>query len=220
MNMKDLSPSSLKDFLGDLSDVHLDSFSNDDVEAPFQTKPHDFLRFAEYDLNNKYEHHLINALSNLKRAIDCQLDSLLFGFGLYDQAKKKKLSFPKKVALLNSFGIISPRILKRINQKRNLLEHEYISPAEDDVEDALDVANLFIAYTDKFIQRALLECQPYNDKIKDVFEFCLDYKKRSLRLSTDIEKKGKTREIKKNVRAEDSEYFDYLKLFLSLYKIM
>jgi hypothetical protein len=220
MNMKDLSLSSLRAFFGDLADVNLGSYGNIDVETPFQTKPHDFLRFAEYDLNNKYEHHLINALSNLKRAIDCQLDSLLFGFGLYDEAKKKKLSFPKKVVLMDTLGIMSPRILKRINQKRNLLEHEYICPAKGEVEDALDVANLFIAYTDKFIQRALREGQPANEKTGEWIDFGLDYKKKRLELTCVIYEKGKTRDIKKQVEAKDLEYLDYLKLFLSLYPLM
>jgi hypothetical protein len=218
--MKDLNLGSLRDFLGDLSNVYLDSYSNHDVQTSFQRKPHDFLRFAQYDLDNRYEHHLINALSNLKRAIDCQLDTLLVGFGLYGEARKKKLSFPKKVALLNSFGIISPRILKRINQKRNLLEHEYVSPAKDDVEDALDIANLFIAYTDKFIQRALHDCEPYHKKRKESFLFCLDYKKNRLKLEYRFWENEKTRKRSKCIKVGDPEYCDYLRLFLSLYKVM
>jgi hypothetical protein len=218
--MEDLTLSSITEFLGDLRDIHLDSFFNDDVETPFQTKPHEFLRFAEYDLRSSYEHHLVNALSNIKRAIDCQLDSLLVGFGLFDESKRKKLSFPKKVVWLDSFGIISPQILKRINKQRNLLEHEYMRPRKNDVEDAFDVAKLFIAYTDKFLCRALLECEPYNDKIEESFEIHLDYKKTKLTLSMRAtQENGRLETIKKDVSAKAEEYPDYLKMFLGLYRI-
>ncbi|MEA2075447.1 MAG: hypothetical protein U9O85_06905 [Euryarchaeota archaeon] len=43
-------------------------------------------------------------------------------------------------------GIIAPQILKKINDKRNLLEHEFKKPSLEQVEDALDVATLFISY--------------------------------------------------------------------------
>ncbi len=110
-----------------------------------------FFKFAENDLNSKYEHNLINSLSNIKRAIDCQMDTLLFAFGLYKKSKKEEWNFPRKLEVLNNLGIITPRILGKINQKRNFLEHEYRKPTKEEVEDALDVAALFLAYTQKFL---------------------------------------------------------------------
>jgi hypothetical protein len=212
------------DFLRDFNCIHVDYWLFAEVETPFQVKPHQFLRFAEYDLNSNYEHHLVNSLSNIKRAIECQLDTLLFGFGLYGSVKKKRLSFPKKVALLDSLGVVSPRILKRINKKRNLLEHQYIQPETIDVEDALDVATLFIAYTDKFLSnRALGSCRLFHLK-GDGFDFSLEYKQEKIILSDIVEKDEKRVDkrigVRKEVNANDAEYCDYLKLFLSLYKIL
>ena len=89
-----------------------------DVETDFEISPLNFLKYAEYDLTAKYDHHLVNSLSNTKRAIDSQLDSLLTGFGLSERAKK--WNFPKKIEFLNNIGVISPRILTKINKKRNL----------------------------------------------------------------------------------------------------
>lgn len=44
----------------------------------FDITPRDFLDFAEKDLEQPNSiHSLVNATSNLKRAIDCQLDSFL-----------------------------------------------------------------------------------------------------------------------------------------------
>ena len=217
--MKDFSLNSLMDFLRDFNCVHVDYWLFANVETPFQVKPNQFLRFAEYDVNSNYEHHLVNSLSNIKRAIECQLDTLLIGFGLYDSVKKKRLSFPKKVALLDSLGVISPRILKRINKKRNLLEHQYIQPEISDVEDALDVATLFIAYTDRFIKnRALGSCRLFHAR-GDGFEFSLEYKQEKIVLS-DIVENDKKIGVRKEVNANDAEYCDYLKMFLSLYKIL
>ena len=156
----------------------------------------------------------------MKRAIDCQLDSLLFGFGLFDKSKKQKLTFPEKVATLNNLGVISPRVLKKINQKRNYLEHEFAAPVRDDVEDALDVATLFIAYTDKFLTGALRDCQICKDGTEEWFDVTLYYEKNCIlvtrRLSGD---KENLHEVKKEITSTNDEYFEYLKLFLSFYKL-
>jgi hypothetical protein len=70
----------------------MEAAQNADIEVPFELTARDFLRFAETDLNDSLcKHHLVNALSNIKRAIHCQLDSLLFGFGLLDMSKKRKV---------------------------------------------------------------------------------------------------------------------------------
>lgn len=63
------------------------------------------------------------------------------------------MNFPTKLDKLNQLGIIAPRILKKINHIRNLLEHQYKIPKKEEVEDAIDVAMLFIEYTNKFIYR-------------------------------------------------------------------
>ena len=135
----------------------IDSTGSDNVETPFSIKPDEFLIYAENDLKIDDEHHIINCLSNVKRAIECQIDSLLIGFGLFERAKKQNWNLPKKLKVLNEIGIVSPRILNKINKLRNLLEHGYSIPNREKVEDALDVANLFIKYTDKFLYGAILE---------------------------------------------------------------
>jgi len=121
------------------------------IETPFDIKPSEFLKFAEDDLKIGGQHHLVNCLSNVKRSIECQIDSLLFGFGLHNRSKKEHWSFPKKVEVLNEISVVSPRLLTKINKLRNVLEHNYSLPDQERVEDALDIAVLFIKYTDKFL---------------------------------------------------------------------
>jgi hypothetical protein len=53
-------------------------------------------------------------------------------------------SFTSKVASLLSLGVVVPRILNKIVRLRNMLEHEFHLPKQTEVEDAVDVATLFL----------------------------------------------------------------------------
>jgi hypothetical protein len=116
----------------------------------FEISPQELLKFGEEDLTSgKEKKNLVNALSNVKRAIDCQLDILLHDYGYYIKSKKEKWNFPDKINFLKNKKIIAPRILEKINRIRNLLEHEFKVPQQEAVEDALDVATLFIGYAER-----------------------------------------------------------------------
>ena len=120
---------------------------------PFDLKPTDFMEFAKRDFNENTEKSLVNALSNVKRAIDCRISSLLWLFGYYETSKDKHWSFPQSADFLLRIGIIAPNILKKINRKRNELEHEFKKPTREDVVDFLDVAELFLGFTDQFLNK-------------------------------------------------------------------
>ncbi|KKG10630.1 hypothetical protein EO98_17170 [Methanosarcina sp. 2.H.T.1A.6] len=204
------------------------------IETDFDIPPSEFLKFAEFDLIAEYEHHLVNSLSNTKRAIDSQLDSLLIGFGLSE--KSKRWRFPKKIEFLNSIGIISPRILNKINRKRNLLEHEYKNPNKEEVEDALDIATLFVSYTNKYLSPALVECELFDDKelwneppsvLRDeklqYVTITLDWRNSKLIFdfpSSTRNTNGKYDHIVEELTANDTDYDEYLKFYLSLYDII
>ena len=64
---------------------------SDDLKTDFEILPQDFISYAEVDLTSSYEHNIINALSNSKRALDCQLDILLLSFGYYKKSQKDQL---------------------------------------------------------------------------------------------------------------------------------
>jgi len=125
--------------------------TQDRLVTNFDISPQDFISFAEIDLTQDYEHKYVNSLSNSKRALDCQLDSLLVSFGYYPLSQKQQWSFPKKIDLIKEFGIVAPRVLKKINKQRNLLEHQFVKPEKETVEDFLDITMLFIASTDAYI---------------------------------------------------------------------
>jgi hypothetical protein len=194
--------------------------------AKFAVQPERFLSFAEKDLKRSSDRNLVNALSNIKRAIDCQMDSLLTGFCLYERSKKENWKYPRKVETLNRIGVVSPRILSKINQKRNLLEHEYELPKREDVKDALDVATLFLHYTSTFLLDMPNEfhLQDYSDGetakankrdgfVGD-FEFIFNDKSRSLII---IHTTTGGRKLKEKLVPYDSEeYLDFLRFILEM----
>lgn len=82
----------------------------------------------------------INALTNAKRAIDCQIDKVFKCYGI----KSKYNNFPSKLELLKDIGMVSPSIIRKVITTRNYLEHEYIIPEIEKTEDAVDIATLFV----------------------------------------------------------------------------
>jgi hypothetical protein len=112
------------------------------LRSPFELTPEDFLERAQQDFEVGGSSAQLNALTNAKRAIECQVDSVLSIFGCDEAIQAKKI---RKFDFLTTAGFLAPRILRRVSDARNLLEHEYTSPSETQVEEALDLAALFVS---------------------------------------------------------------------------
>ena len=84
-------------------------------------------------------------LGNVRRAIECRIDSFLCVYCLQKKSEKEKWDFPKKIEIIEQIGIAAPSILKRINKKRNELEDRYVKPTKEEVDERRDVAELFLA---------------------------------------------------------------------------
>ncbi len=123
--------------------------------------PEEFITFAKADLRSGTAHGLVNGLSNAKRAIDCQADIFILAMGLspHERELTKQLGpagvallaalqagakGPLKFQLLQTLGVATPAIVARMRKLRNALEHEYRKPRRNDVNDAIDVAELFV----------------------------------------------------------------------------
>jgi hypothetical protein len=140
---------SLNEFLSlmasavDRFEVELEEMTDLDYDE-FDFQANEFIQFAETDLEQGTEQGLVNALSNAKRAIDCQIDTVLGCFGLLSRR-----NFPEKIKVLGELGIITPRIVRKVVKARNYLEHEFVKPEREQVEDAVDIAKLFVNILDK-----------------------------------------------------------------------
>lgn len=112
----------------------------------------DYLSFAALDLvEGKTPRHLVNALSNAKKALHLRLEDLCLGFGGVNLKSRK--TFPDLISYIRECGLVAPRVLDRLNAQRNAVEHDYILPVETDVETFVDVAHLFVAATDRWVSR-------------------------------------------------------------------
>lgn len=201
--------------------VYWGSCSYEDIIPKFDVLPNEYREFMEEDLKGKDKRNYINALSNGKRSLDCQIESLLYAFCLKDFTDNKRYSIPRKIELLQKIGIIAPRILQKINSIRNTMEHEFYCPNESEVQDFADVILLFNSYTDKYLHEVkyVLEIMddenenkgftPVFDREKQKIVFILGHEK------IEDEYKKITFEIKL-----DNENYDlfikYLQLHLNL----
>ena len=188
------------------------------VDTNFETMPSEFISFAESDLQSSFEHKYINALSNAKRALDCQADRLLKLFGYYQESQDKFWGFPKKIELIQEFEIIAPRVLNKINKTRNLMEHQYIKPKPDQVEDFLDVVSLFIASTDHYASNFIIKVDYLNEEKEEYEKYseviiAYDNKEAVLKIET-MEHDPIQKEIKFEVKKSDPNYQNLLKAHL------
>jgi len=95
--------------------------------------------------------HLVNALSNAKKALHLRLEDVCLGFGCRSLDSVKY--FPKLIAYARNCGVVAPRVLERLNSRRNMVEHEFDVPEKEDVENFVDVVHLFLAATDRWEDR-------------------------------------------------------------------
>jgi hypothetical protein len=117
----------------------------DTISLPWDVKSSEYLRFAETDVQSNDRRGAVNALANAKRALECQIDSLIIAFEMANIASRWR--FPAKVEALGKIGLVAPRILAKVNRHRNEMEHKYICPPLEVVRDFVDVVALFIEST-------------------------------------------------------------------------
>ena len=124
----------------------------------FEISAKEFLIFAKSDFKDDDDKGLVNALSNAKRAISNRMDELIKLSCLQKISSKNRWNIPAKMDKLNAIGIFVPGLLQRnITSMRNILEHEYIKPKDSqEVEDVIEIAELFLRSTENYIEFGLL----------------------------------------------------------------
>jgi hypothetical protein len=191
-------------------------WDSEHFELPFELKPKDFIGFAMKDLKGNDDRSLVNAISNIKRGIDCRIESLLYLFGSYEKVKKENWNFPKKTEFLSRINVVAPQILHKINRERNRIEHDFKKPKRGEVEDFLDVANLFLLYTSPFLVHrnvSITLCLKDERDLdyQDTMTLTVDSKKGILELG--IWFKRKFKETKVSIDDEEN-YIRFLKYWI------
>lgn len=142
------------------------NISRDDAEMlthEFEITPKEFLNYSKQDFKANDKRGNVNALTNAKRAIDCQTDKILASFGFdikkdLPEITKEYITFinpqlyktdlPHKLKLLQSLDLAPAGIIADVRTIRNKLEHEYEQFSDKDVQNAIQLADLFINATD------------------------------------------------------------------------
>jgi hypothetical protein len=70
----------------------------------------------------------------------------MMAVGFFPLAKRQGWNIPRKLDFISQGGVVAPRTLRKVNALRNCLEHDYATPSRQEVEDALDIATLFVSY--------------------------------------------------------------------------
>ena len=102
--------------------------------------PGQYLNFALEDCRSGDDRGLVNAVSNLKRALHLRIDMLLYQFGLLEYYREK--GFSAKLKLIEDVGLLPTVMFRNINRERTFVEHEYVVPDAERVDEALDVIRL------------------------------------------------------------------------------
>lgn len=120
---------------------------------PWELSSRDYLGFARTDLRQRGTRGQVNALGNAKRALHCQIDSILYCVGYWDRAEERRWDFNSKITLLRDMQIIAPQVLSQLNRLRNEVEHKHSVPHDaQHLKTFIDTVELFIFGTDRFAQ--------------------------------------------------------------------
>ncbi len=133
---------------------------------------YDYLNFAEKNLRD-YDNfsdkrakseRLIACVSNLKRALECQIDTVLTAFNIKKSFDEKNLGLSRKLEFLKHAGIFQSRSIERLVNIRNRIEHQYTNPSIHDLEILFDLVSSFVAILSNiFVLTSLIETELYID---------------------------------------------------------
>ena len=141
----------VKHFFRDIESIRGYMDEGTDFECPFDTDPWEWLDFAAENLKKESPHANADALSNTKRALDCELDFFIHCYGLANIAKVPPWATGRKIRLASDLGLAPESILQRLNAARNQLEHHYEMPSPITASNAHEIVTLFVTAVDLFL---------------------------------------------------------------------
>ena len=121
-------------FILQADDIERDASSGSDINIPvYDISAEELLVFAENAIISGTKEGVVNAISNLKRALDYEMDMFLECINLKRIFDKKNLKFEKKTQFLADIGLFPIQSINKLNMMRNKLEHEYRMPEISDL---------------------------------------------------------------------------------------
>jgi hypothetical protein len=197
----------------------------------FDLQPIDFLRFSKKDLIELGDRGLINSLTNSKRAIDCQIDEVLFSLGINANELTKSKEFNNfsklfqieedisfKLKIIQILNLAPSLLISKTRNLRNKLEHVYERPSQSEVKEAFEVADLFIKSIHRVFNNLLSDFKLTDEEnyAKETIYINFSFNNEKYFFTIElIENKIAIESIK--VDSKDKEYFCLLKLMISYY---
>ncbi len=109
--------------------IECDSSNSSNISIPiYDISAEEFLDFAENAIVSETKEGIVNTISNLKRALDCEMDMFFESINVKRIFDKKNLKFEKKSQFLADIGLFPIQTINKLNFMRNKLEHEYKTP--------------------------------------------------------------------------------------------
>lgn len=187
----------------------------------------DYLEFAELNLQRFYksevqrekENELISCLSNLKRALDCQIECFLESWNIRTHFNKKNLGLDTKLSFLAEAGLFSSRTIHRFSKMRNRFEHEFQKPEVQDLEALYDLVTAFVAILQSVMMSGFMEThemEVVDANEESIGSFVLEYDPDSRKFSAELKLKTPTPQ-EETVSADLSNPSDFAYFFRVLY---
>lgn len=119
----------------------------------FDLSAHDYLGFAERELgefqkvatSSRAPALLLNCISHLRLAMDCQLETFLYIFNLDRAFDERRLGMRQKLEFLKSAGILESRFLIKLYTMRGLMDARYAAPGIEEVAEYFALVSAFVS---------------------------------------------------------------------------
>lgn len=139
-----------------------------------EVKPATYCEFAMQDLAEPDSPRTrINAISNAKRAFHLQIELLTDALGFDRSNHRRPGAFPARVDFAALCGVVTPRIMSKLNKLRNEVEHEYVQPLRDTADDFVDVVALYVDASDKYVRSFPVIRELYVGNWRDSNRYCI-----------------------------------------------
>lgn len=200
-------------------EIERDSSSGSDISIPiYDISSEEFLDFAENAIASETKEGIINAVSNLKRALDCEMDMFFESINIKRIFDKKNLKFEKKTQFLANIGLFPIQTINKLNFMRNKREHEYKVPEIYDLHTYYELVWSIVKILDLYLELLYTEeinLELYIENNKYYFKMKYDIKKCAFEFEIIDWSKGKKREQKRlNVSLKNQgDADDFIKAF-------
>lgn len=132
---------SLFEFILSADYIKQDAMSGGNIDIPiYDITAEQFLEFAKNAISFETKESIVNAVSNLKRAIDCEMDLFFESMNIKRIFDKNNLKFEIKSKFFLDAGLLPTHSINKLNTIRNKLEHEYQMPQISDVRTYYELA--------------------------------------------------------------------------------